>query len=182
MEGKKNKLMPILTLNRTKSIGCIHCSDGFSYPQKFTACFLEQLGVYFITEYSPECANGRRYDFYLPDTNFIIEVDGGIGHGKKTFDNKQDLIGDKVDQLKDDIVLKELGLTVVRVPADISTLEYMKNSISKVFDGIFFMDFINWEKCEKYALKSLVIKVCDLFSEGLNVKDIAEKVIYQNIL
>ena len=65
-------------------VGCPICSDGKSYPEKFIASYLRQIGEPFITEYSAKWSNDRRYDFYLPNMNMFIEVDGGIGHGKKT--------------------------------------------------------------------------------------------------
>lgn len=79
----KDKKMSIYTLHRIKTISCPFCSDGFSYPEKFVSCFLKQLNEPFITQYSPSWANKKRYDFYLPNMNIIVEVDGGLGHGKK---------------------------------------------------------------------------------------------------
>lgn len=168
----KEQKVAIYSLHSAKSLSCIYCSDGFSYPEKFVACFLEQLKERFITEYSPQWAKGKRYDFYLIDSNFIIEVDGGIGHGKRTYDNKIDLFGKYNDEYKDKIALEDGYLTVIRVPADISNLDYMKKSLLKTFQGIFYMELINWKKCEEYALGSLMIKACKNYSNGNSIKDI----------
>ena len=49
---------------------------------------LKQLDIKFTKEYSPHWASGRKYDFYIPDKNIIIEMDGGLGHGHKSFMGK----------------------------------------------------------------------------------------------
>ena len=171
----KNKLMDINTLHRTKTISCIYCSDGISYPEKFVACFLEQMNEIFITQYSPEWANNKRYDFYLPNLNIIIEVDGGLNHGKKTFDNINDEFGKQVDELKDCLALEKENIVVFRIPADESNMEYLKNSITKTLHNIFEMRFIDWNKCERYAMKSLAIESCKCFQSGLSIDDISDK-------
>ena len=76
------KHMKITTLY-TYGFGCTKCGDGISYPNKFIINLLKQLNVDFKTEYSPDWVNGRRYDAYVPSLSLIIEMDGGLGHGKK---------------------------------------------------------------------------------------------------
>ena len=169
----KNKKMYIYTLHQTKTISCPFRSDGFSYPEKFVGYFLKQLQEPFISQYSPEWANNRRYDFYLPNLNIIIEVDGGLGHGKKAYNNQDDLIGKQVDEYKDDLALENINCVVFRVNADISSLEYMKESLLQTFQNIFHMDFINWEECEKIARGSILIDVCNTFNDNVSIPDIA---------
>lgn len=170
----KDKEMYIFTLHKLKTISCPFCSDGFSYPEKFVICFLKQLQEPFIPQYSPKWANRKRYDFYLPNTNIIIEVDGGIGHGKKTYDNQKDTVGKQIDNYKDDIAMENINCVVFRVDADVSSKEYMKNSLLKTFDNIFCMDYINWNECEKFALGSILIDVCNAFNSQNNIPNIAK--------
>lgn len=171
----KNKQIRIYALHKTKNLACPFCSDGYSYPEKFVASFLRQINEPFETQYSPEWASGRKYDFYLPNNHLIIEVDGGLGHGKKTYDNKVDTVGKKIDDMKDELAMSKFECVVIRIDADESTLEYMKNSILKALDGIFFMDFVNWEICEKYALGSLLVKVCNEFSNEKDIPTISKE-------
>lgn len=43
--------------------------------EKFAKEFLERLGIEYIYQFKAESI-GRYYDFYLPEANLIIEVDG----------------------------------------------------------------------------------------------------------
>lgn len=47
--------------------------------EKFAKEFLERLGVKFIYQFKVE-EIGRWYDFYLPEHNLIIEIDGSFYH------------------------------------------------------------------------------------------------------
>lgn len=47
--------------------------------ERFAAEFLEKLGVKYIYQFKVE-EIGRWYDFYLPEHNLIIEVDGSYYH------------------------------------------------------------------------------------------------------
>lgn len=167
--------MSIYTLHRIKTISCPFCSDGFSYPEKFVSCFLKQLNEPFITQYSPSWANKKRYDFYLPNMNIIVEVDGGLGHGKKTYDNQIDIVGKKIDDYKDSMALDNINCVVFRVNADVSSMSHIKKSLLETFHDIFYMDFINWEECEKFALGSLLIDVCKAFRNKVSIPNIAKQ-------
>ena len=172
----KHKKLAIYSIKNV-NYSCPYCSDGISYPQKFVASVLRQCFEPFVTEYSPSWANGRKYDFYLPEENIIIEVDGGIGHGKETYDNKPDVIGAKVDKEKDDLAIENASILVIRIQADKSEFEYMKNSVIENLGDIFDLDlFVDWVVVEKDALNSLVIKACELYNKGFSVSNIAQDI------
>ena len=78
----KEKEMRIFTIKKQKSIGCI-CGDSISYPNKFMFNILSQLNIDCEREFSPTWIYPKRYDFYIPEKNLIIEMDGGLGHGKQ---------------------------------------------------------------------------------------------------
>lgn len=44
--------------------------------KRFAVDFLEKLGVRYIYQFEVK-EIGRFYDFYLPDHNILIEIDGG---------------------------------------------------------------------------------------------------------
>lgn len=76
------KKMRLYNLYR-QGVGCQECSDGIKYPNKFIYSVLNQLNIEYIKEYHTDWSNGRFYDVYVPSLNLIIEMDGGLGHGKK---------------------------------------------------------------------------------------------------
>lgn len=160
----KDKQVMIKNIYRTHSIGC-SCSDNISYPNKFMFGMLKQLNIDFEREYSPKWIGKKRYDFYIPSKNIIIEMDGGLGHGisvhkrdkTKTINStKQD------DDFKDkQAMLNEIE--VIRIDCLKSELDYIKNNIinSKLKD-IFDLESINWNKVEEYTMTNLQKQSCDL--------------------
>lgn len=154
-----------LTINNIyykKSIGC-SCQDGISYPNKFTFSFIEQLGVDFVSEYSPEWVKPYRYDFYIPNKNLIIEIDGGIGHGNQTrFSSKEESLS---RDLYKDKIAKEHGIKVLRIKCTNSDFNTMKNGLKESLQNIFDTSTINWLECEEYALSNIQKTVCQYFNQ-----------------
>ena len=65
--------------DKTGLIRCINCSDGFSYPEKYISNVLQQNKIDFIYQLSSsnyKWCGKYRYDFYIPNLNWIIEVNG----------------------------------------------------------------------------------------------------------
>ena len=119
---------------------CKYCSDGISYPNKFFHELfrqLEQKNVIhnYISEYSPKWISPKRYDNYFEINNckYIVEVDGGIGHGKYVFKDSKQTVEESflLDKYKDDIASKN-NILVIRIEANESNLEYMKKSDENV--------------------------------------------------
>lgn len=169
----KEKSVVISEVYKSKSIRC-SCGDGFSYPQKFTNSMLNQLGVKFIQEYSPNYLipkEGKKYrkfsDFYLPDYNIVIETDGKLGHRGGIAHSKSDKTLDEliaIDKWKDKQHLKN-GIKTIRIDCFKSDREYIRNSMlnSKLSD-MFSLDKVNWHECEKFALSNKIKKVCDYWN------------------
>lgn len=177
----RNKKIPIKILYAKKSIGC-SCKDGYSYPNKFMLELLKQLNIEFETEYSPQWISPRRYDFYIPSKNLIIEMDGNLGHGYTAFGkdrfNPEELDRCiKIDKLKDEMAIQH-GLAVERIDCRISNMEYIRDNIIKA--NIFTdkeIENISFEKCAEYAVNNLVKMVCDSYEKEniTNTKVLAEK-------
>lgn len=168
----KNKEMSIKTIYNEGSTGCT-CGDGVSYPEKLMFNVLEQLGVKFKTEYSPEWIKPRKYDFYfeIKNNKYIVEMDGGLGHGKKIhgFSNQTAEETQMIDDYKDQIA-KEHGVEVIRIDCEKSELEYIKsNLLMSKLAHIFDLSQINWCEAEKFALSNLVKKACEIKRKNPNM-------------
>ena len=61
--------------------GCKKCSKGVSYGEKVMMRILDIMNVSYLHDKALEWSNNKRYDFYLPDYNLIIEIHG-IQHYK----------------------------------------------------------------------------------------------------
>ena len=179
-QRKSDHKISISNLYKNKGFGC-SCSDGISFPNKIAFEMLKQLEVQNLErEYSPQWIKPKRFDFYFEYNNikYILEMDGGIGHGNFIYGtNEKDVNGLLIDNKKDQLA-KEHGIIVIRIDCKISTIEYIKKSINNSqLTNIFDLKKINWEKCEKYARTNLIKEVCseyesDLFISG---EELAEK-------
>lgn len=157
---------------------CI-CNDGISYPNKFIYKFLELLNIDFISEYSPNWAERKKYDIYIPSLNCIIE-NQGLQHYKdvsKMFKMTLE------DTQKNDFYKKQLATQnnikhYIELNCAKSDLEYLKNSIlnnTALMDIIRIPKDFDWKECARFASSSLIKKVADLWNVGLAIKEIYQK-------
>lgn len=177
------KRIVIRDICRHHSIGCV-CSDGLSYPEKFMFNMLEQLDEKFIREYSPEWLGGRRFDFYIPSKKLIIEMDGGLGHGKK--DNKMNGITKEESQAIDDWKDNEAdkhNLEVIRIDCEYNDLiqgfeVIKKNILNSALNYYYNLNEVDWNKVDEFATKNLCKEICIYYEEHKNDMfkyEIAEK-------
>jgi len=155
----------------TYGLMCPHCSDGISYPNKFALSLFKQLYDvldYYEREYSPEWASRYSYDnfFIYKGAKYIVEMDGGIGHGYRG-----DISGTRPSGflLNNDIIKEKLAvennIKIIRIPALISEKLYLKNEIlNSELNEILNLKYIDWNRCELDSLTSLKIKTCDLWN------------------
>ena len=165
--GNKKKCR-IRTVYGDKSIGCI-CDDKQSYPEKFMYSILKQLDIEFETQYSPKWINGKRYDFYIPKFNAIIEVHGEqhyrhTGRGRSLQEEQEN------DKLKEEIALDN-GINYIVIDCRESTLNWIKDNILKSkLNNLFDLDNIDWIKCEKFAISNNLIKIaCEYKKDNPNM-------------
>lgn len=84
----------------------------------FARDFLDRLGLKFISQFEAKDI-GRFYDFYLPDKNLLIEVDGGYYHSDPRVVDPNNLNpmqkrNKRVDELKNKWALAH-GIPIVRI-------------------------------------------------------------------
>lgn len=168
-----------------RGLSCPRCSDGISYPEKFMSETLSQLNVNFETqkifEWSKDvkhddeklCGN-KKYDFYIPDLNCIIETHGGQ-HYKKSFETcggknlKQEIENDRV---KESLALNNNISNYIIIDCSYSDFSFIKNNIiNSGLNKYFDLSRIDWNICHEQALSSMVKKVCDIWNKGLKSTD-----------
>lgn len=157
---------------------CEMCNDGFSKPEKFMRSVLMQLNIDFEMQKRFEWAKNKKYDFYFD--NILCEVHGlqHYEHGfqcvdARTLEEEQDN-----DRYKEKIA-KENGFsddTYIIIDCRKSEKEWMKNSIlnSKLAEK-YDLNIIDWDKCEKDCLTSIMLEVCNLWNSGLSSTEIKQK-------
>jgi hypothetical protein len=172
---KKSKmLISIYNIYKHEGFGCV-CSDSISYPNKFAFNMLKQLNLDFKTEYSPSWIKPKRYDFYFirNSKKYILEMDGGLGHGKE---NKLSSItaqeSKKIDNYKDEQARLH-GIEVIRIDCDYKDFNdrfnYIKqNILNSELSQFFNLNSVNWIKIDELACSSMIKDICDLWNSGIN--------------
>lgn len=161
---RKTRISDIYTY---KSIRC-SCGDGKSYPEKFVISLLEQLGLEFETEYSPEWIKPKKYDFHLKNIDCIIETHGRQHYKENTFKYcggrtlKEEQLN---DNLKRNMALSNGIKYYIELDCSESNLEYIKNSIlNSELKELFDLSNINWVSCAEFANKNIVKEVCNYWN------------------
>ena len=147
-------------------LGCNHCSDGISVPEKFMSNILQQLGLNFEREKTFTWSDNRRYDFYLPKTNQIFEVHGGFHTKDTTFKTKEQSM--KIDTVKRNMALNNGIKHYDEIIADVTDYEFLKENYSKCLESYFNLDNVDYLLAWENSQKSKLIEVCKYFKENPN--------------
>ena len=128
-------------------------TTGGSFPERFVSSVLNLLSIDYSREqiftWSKNTDNGtKRYDFYIPDRNAIIEVhgaqhyDGGFeSRGGRTLNEEQEN-----DQFKETLALNNGIKDYIVINATSSSFDFIKTSIlqNQKFCKLFNMACFNW--------------------------------------
>lgn len=163
----------------SRGLCCIYCNKGKSYPNKIMSNLLKELNVDFIPEYIIK-PYSYRYDFYFIFGNkeYIVEMDGGIGHGNVTYEGEKDINGIINDANKDKVCLDN-GITMIRIDCNYKHRDkksYIINHIlhSKLAE-IFNLSNIDFDRLDYISSKSTLIEVAELWNSGIHTyKDMSE--------
>ena len=166
--GNKKKCQ-IRNIYNNHSIGCI-CSDKQSYPEKFIYSILKQINVEFETQYSPKWIDGKRYDFYIPSLNLIIEVHGEqhynyTGRGRSLEEEQEN------DRLKKEKALSNGIKYYIIIDCRKSEIDWIKDSVfNSELNNLFDLNNINWDKCFEFACNNNLIKLaCEYKKNNPNI-------------
>jgi len=178
--GREIITYPALVVTLGK-VPCV-CGDGISYPNKFIYSILEQKGISFVREYSPKWFGTKRrsYDYYLPNNNAIIEVNG-LQHYQNTFER----IGGRSiqkerenDAFKKECALKNGIKKYIEIDCSYSDVKYIKKSIlsNREFLAIVSTDDIDFDKANYFAMNDSVVQnIAKDINENVNRLAICEK-------
>jgi len=165
----KNKTISDINVN---GLSCPKCSDGVSYPEKFMMSLLTQASVEFTGEEVFDWSNGRRYDFYIPSLNMIIET-----HGRQHYEESFSRMNGRSrtlkeeqenDKLKYSMAINNKISNYIVVDCRESTIEWIKNSILDSDLGLFLnIENINWQMCHEFTFKTLVKEAARLWNSGV---------------
>lgn len=160
-------------------LSCPKCSDGISYPEKFLMNVLVQLNINFETQKlftwsknikheNSKISGNKKYDFYIPEIDCIIET-----HGRQHYDDKNQFERNLDEEQENDKLKEKLSKEnkineYIIIDCRKSELEYIKHNILKSkLNELFDLNNIDWLKCHEFACNSLVKEVANLYNIGV---------------
>lgn len=185
---------PLQVCQITKhGLSCHKCSDKMSLPNKYMFNLLTMLvGEKFEYEVvfdwcrfqiqDRECTGRYDFVFAIGDNKYIVEMDGGIGHGNdfvydsiknsKHYRTKDECA--VIDDCKD-LLAKNNGYHMIRVDCSNSTFESItKNVKSSELSTIFDLESIDYTYLFEKCMTSRIFEAIDLWENGIkNTREIA---------
>ena len=162
-----------IAIHQLTSIGfsCQKCSDGISYPNKFSRALLEQLPIENIDyEWSPDWIKPYRYDNYFEynGIKYILEMDGKFHYKDNGMSNMTVEEQKAIDDMKDEMAVKH-NIKMIRIDCQKSDMDYIKtNIINSELNTILDLSNIDWVYCNERALHSVVYDICDFYNNSEN--------------
>lgn len=167
--GETIKNKTIAKINE-HGLSCPSCADGFSFPEKVMYHLLNEVEVTFEIQKTFEWAKDKRYDFYIPLLNTIIETHGKQHYeeqgrkGARTLKEEQEN-----DKLKRELAIQNGIEDYIVIDCRKSELEWIKDNIlNSRISEIFNLHEINWINISKKSNTSLIKIVCDLWDSVNN--------------
>ena len=161
-----SKEYSISYLNTYQKLPC-SCWGRVSFPERIVQKLLEYLDVNSVSQYTPHWSQKKRYDFYIPSLNIIIETHGMQHYkdtGWKTYEEEHEN-----DLLKFDLsVINGIEHYVV-LDCRKSELEWIKSSImnSKLPELLGFKEEdIDWGYLFSSVDSPLIKEVCEEFKKN----------------
>ena len=144
---------------------CSSWSDGISFPEKFVRSLLKELAIDYEYQYSPRWSNNKKYDFYIPSLNCIIET-----HREQHYKNncgKWNSDGEiqKNDLLKEEFAKNNGIAKYFALDCRESSLAFIKESICQSNLLELFKvekEQIRWEVIQEKSIKNLVYEAISL--------------------
>lgn len=163
----KDKPMSIYTIKKCKSIGC-KCSDGISYPEKFFISLLDQLNINYKWQLSKtdfDWCGKYKYDFYLIDYNYIVELHGEQHYRDANFPtNKKEQ--NKIDNIKQITACSYVDKYII-IDCRHSELNWIKTNIERsILADILNLQCVDFNKCEEFACKNVIKNVCEYYENN----------------
>lgn len=149
---------------------CEYCSRGKSYCERMVGALLKHLNIEYITQlssYTFEWCGTKRYDFYIPSLNMIIETHGGQHYIETNRTNLQEI--KENDAFKKTLALLNGVENYIELDCSISDFTYIKNSIIKSnLSTILKLEIVNWEEVNIMSQDTLTKEVWDFWNEHEN--------------
>lgn len=161
---------------KIRGLKCELCSDKISFGEKIIYTILKNKKIEFYYDFKLLKELNKRYDFYLPEYNTIIEV-YGIQHYEKGHYNARNLEQEQENDRYKELLAKENGIEhYIVIDARKSELEWIKDSINNsVLPKIINLSDEDYDDLELNFNNSIIHKSWQMRNSNMSIKDIAKE-------
>lgn len=166
--GYKWKVKPNVLLSGT-SLKCKRCSLSDSVPNRFMLNCLIESDIDFEQEKIFDWSDKKRYDFYIPSLNTIIEMHGGQHYveGFSSYENAKSLQETQYNDIyKKELALKNGIVKYIVIDSRESTKKWLMNNLLHSEIGYLF-DNINFDEIFKKCYISSTARFAELYNSGI---------------
>jgi Zn finger protein HypA/HybF involved in hydrogenase expression len=166
---------------------CPFCSDGVPIGERIMREFLNELNEPYIMHKNFIWSDRRSYDFYLPQKNLLIEMQGQQHSALSNSDFSS--IGGRTweQEMENDeyklFLAEKNGYQIAWIDCSKSDFDYIKYIIQTNLDLAqvkFDIKIVDWKKIQKRSCKSMIIKCAELWNDLYNSKEIMNIVNYSS--
>jgi hypothetical protein len=155
---------------------CDNCSDKIPMTEKFVLSMLNTLGIEFRREVIFDWLQGRKYDFYIPSLNLVIEV-----HGEQHYKEKPNTFfkplskQQEIDKIKKDACLSN-DLLFVDLDFRKSEFDWMQKEVIVKLDGLIDLSNLDWDNVLKNIQTPLILKAISTNGDISKIKELSKEI------
>lgn len=157
------------------SLNCKMCSLAYSVPNRFMLNCLAALGIDYEQEKIFDWSDNKRYDFYIPSLNIIIEMHGGqhYAEGFSSLTNAKSLQEIQTnDSYKMKLALSNGIKNYIVIDSRESTKKWLINNLLHSEIGYLFNN-IDFDEVFKKCYISSTARFAELYNSGvINIQDL----------
>lgn len=163
---------------QSKEYRCI-CHDSISFCEKFISNLFKELKILYIPQVTSSTfkwCGTKRYDFYLPDYNCIIETHGQQHYKDCPLNNYNYKIQNFNDRYKKHLAKKNGINKYYQINCSDINLDNLRNEIIKNLGNLIYLNNVDWENIYLKSNKSLKLKMRQLIEdEKLGTSELSER-------
>lgn len=164
----KNKVISSIA---TRGLKCPCCNQS-SYPNRFMFWFLTENNVTFYNEKSFSWSDSRKYDFYIPKFDMIIEMHGSQHYKDCSHFTRHSLEYEQENDLyKKDLAIKNGIKNYIVINSSKSDFNYIKeNIINSELLSCLNIDItnLNWNNIAQKSNENILKEIAFLWNSGFN--------------
>ena len=160
---------------------CPSCDTTGSYSERFVANLLDQFSIVYERERIFDWSENKRYDFYIPQYDCIIETHGkqhyseyGFGKlgGRNLYEEQWN------DDDKKQYAQKSGHISnYIVIDCRKSSPKWIKKGIieSGLLEVLCILPYtVDWEECLSYAAGNIVKDICKTYERGVNIPNLCD--------